>query len=62
MPPGAPHSAARGYGALLDQPGGWVRLAAGLVGRLPVSMLGLGSLLLVADVTGSYGQAGAVRS
>ncbi|EIV91199.1 hypothetical protein FraQA3DRAFT_0633 [Frankia sp. QA3] len=39
-----------------------MRLAAGLVGRLPVSMLGLGSLLLVADVTGSYGQAGAVRS
>jgi hypothetical protein len=54
--------AAHGYGVLLDQPGGWVRVAAGLVGRLPISMLGLGSLLLVADVTGSYGQAGAVSA
>ncbi len=61
--PAVPDSVAtRGYGVLVDQPGGWVRVAAGLVGRLPVSMLGLGSLLLVADVTGSYGQAGAVSA
>ena len=36
--------------------------AAGLVARLPISMVGLGIVLLVAAATGSYGLAGAVSA
>ncbi|OMQ15146.1 MFS transporter, partial [Modestobacter sp. VKM Ac-2676] len=35
---------------------------AALIGRLPLSMLGLGSVLLVQDETGSYGLGGAVAA
>ena len=35
---------------------------AAFVGRLPLSMVGLGSVLLVADETGSYGYGGAVAA
>lgn len=37
-------------------------VAAGLVGRLPISMLGIGTVLLVQSATGSYGLAGAVAA
>lgn len=37
-------------------------VAAAFVGRLPISMVGLGTILLVHDRTGSYGFAGAVAA
>jgi MFS family permease len=43
-------------------PGAAAFSAAGLVARLPISMAGLGIVLLVAGSTGSYGKAGAVSA
>ena len=48
------------YRRILAVPGALRFSATGLVGRLPISMQGLGIVLLVVDVTGSYGYAGAV--
>lgn len=48
-----------GYRALLSTPGGARSSAAALVGRMPIAMLGIGSVLLVADRRGSYALAGA---
>lgn len=52
----------RPYADALRQPGAAVFSAAGLVARLPMSMLGLGMVLLVSSTTGSYGLAGAVSA
>jgi MFS family permease len=48
------------YRRILAVPGAGLFSATGLVARLPISMQGLGIVLLVVDVTGSYGFAGAV--
>ena len=48
------------YRRILAVPGARLFSATGLVGRLPISMQGLGIVLLVVDVTGSYGYAGSV--
>ena len=48
------------YRRILAVPGALLFSATGLVARLPISMQGLGIVLLVVDVTGSYGLAGAV--
>jgi MFS family permease len=48
------------YRRILAVPGALRFSATGLVGRLPISMEGLGIVLLVVAVTGSYGYAGAV--
>ena len=48
------------YRRILAVPGARLFSATGLVGRLPMSMQGLGIVLLVVDVTGSYGYAGSV--
>ncbi len=48
------------YRRILAVPGARLFSATGLVGRLPMSMEGLGIVLLVEDVTGSYGYAGSV--
>lgn len=50
------------YRRILSVPGGFTFSAAGLVGRLPISMMGLGIVLLVEGVTGSYGLAGTVSA
>lgn len=50
------------YGPLLRTPGAPAFSAAALVGRLPISMLGIGSVLLVEDRRGSYALAGAVTA
>lgn len=50
------------YRAVLSRPGALPFSLAGLVGRLPISMIGLGLVLLVEDVTGSYGSAGVVSA
>jgi len=52
----------RGYGALLRTPGALRFSLAGLVGRMPISMLGIGTVLLVEDRRGSYALAGLVAA
>ncbi|WP_240770132.1 MFS transporter [Nocardioides sp. GY 10127] len=52
----------RTYGAVLATPGALGFTAAGLVGRLPISMTGLGIVLLVQSSSGSYGLAGSVSA
>ena len=47
---------------MLSRPGALRFSAAGLVGRLPLSMAGLGMLLLVQADTGSYGVGGSVSA
>jgi MFS family permease len=48
------------YADILRTPGARAFVGAGFVGRLPMAMLGLGTVLLVRGATGSYGVAGAV--
>ncbi|MCL8024343.1 MFS transporter [Nocardioides bruguierae] len=48
------------YGAVLSHPGAKAFTLAGLVGRLPISMAGLGIVLLVQASSGSYALAGSV--
>lgn len=50
------------YRELLGIPGARVFVAAGFVGRMSMSMVGIGVVLLVSTVTGSYGIAGAVSA
>ena len=50
------------YRQVLAEPGTLRSSAAGLVARLPISMVGLGIVLLVSSATGSYGLAGAVSA
>ncbi len=50
------------YRRVLATPGALLFSATGLVGRLPISMSGLGIVLLVEAGTGSYGVAGAVSA
>lgn len=45
---------------VLARPGALRFSAAGFVGRMPMSMIGLGTVLLIASVTGRYGLAGTV--
>jgi MFS family permease len=52
----------RPYRVLLATPGGLAFSAAGLVARLPISMLSLGIVLLISDRSRSYGLAGAVSA
>lgn len=50
------------YRRVLARPGAVAFSLAGLAGRLPISMVGLGIVLLVEDVSGSYGIAGTVTA
>jgi MFS family permease len=50
------------YRRVLATPGALLFSMTGLVGRLPISMAGLGIVLLVQAGTGSYGVAGAVSA
>lgn len=52
----------RPYRELLSTPGGLAFSAAGFVARMPMSMVGLGIVLLVAGRTGRYGVAGALSA
>ena len=47
---------------VLSRPGALRFSAAGLIGRMPMSMFGLGTLLLIASLTGRYGLAGLVSA
>jgi MFS family permease len=63
-PPPAPSAAAAGspYLRLLRLPGALGFSAAGFLARMPMSMFGLGTVLLVAAITGRYGVAGLVAA
>jgi len=50
------------YRDLLREPGAAAFAAAGLLARLPISMLGIGIVFLVEGATGSYGTAGTVAA
>ena len=50
------------YRRILGRPGALRFSMTGLVARLPISMIGLGIVLLVSAATGSYGAAGAVSA
>jgi MFS family permease len=50
------------YRSVLSRPGALTFSLAGLIGRLPLAMAGLGIVLLVQAETGSYGVAGAVAA
>ena len=48
------------YVHLMRRPGARAFFVAGIVGRMPISMIGLGLVILIARESGSYGLAGAV--
>ncbi|GAA1601658.1 MULTISPECIES: MFS transporter [Kribbella] len=48
------------YFHLMRRPGAGAFFAAGILGRMPISMIGLGIVILIARESGSYGLAGAV--
>ncbi len=50
------------YAEIFRIPGTWQFSAAGVIGRVQMSMYGLGTVLLVAAGTGRYGVAGAVAA
>lgn len=52
----------RPYRDLLATPGGLAFSAAGFVARMPISMIGLGIVLLVVARGGQYGRAGAISA
>jgi MFS family permease len=58
----APPLVANPYLQVLRTPHALPMVLAAFIGRLPLSMVGLGCVLLVADETGSYGLGGAVAA
>ncbi|MGY5099524.1 MFS transporter [Streptomyces sp. 900105245] len=50
------------YRALFDAPGTKAFSAAGLIGRMPLSMMGIGVVTMVSRLTGRYGLAGALSA
>jgi predicted MFS family arabinose efflux permease len=52
----------RPYAEVLRIPGAWRFSAAAVIGRMPMSMFGLGTVLLISAGTGKYGVAGTVSA
>jgi Major Facilitator Superfamily len=52
----------RPYADIFQIPGTWRFSAAGVIGRMPMSMFGLGTVLLISASTGRYGVAGTVSA
>ena len=52
----------RPYADIFRIPGAWRFSAAGVIGRMPMSMFGLGTVLLISASSGRYGVAGAVSA
>jgi MFS family permease len=50
------------YAEIFRIPGAWRFSAAGVIGRMPMAMFGLGTVLLIAAATGRYGVAGTVSA
>jgi predicted MFS family arabinose efflux permease len=61
-PPGKLARPLRPYADIFRIPGAWRFSAAGVIGRMPMSMFGLGTVLLISATTGKYGVAGAVSA
>ena len=52
----------RPYAEIFQIPGAWRFSAAAVIGRMPMSMFGLGTVLLISAATGKYGVAGTVSA
>ena len=52
----------RPYAEIFEIPGAWRFSVAAVIGRMPMSMFGLGTVLLISAVTGRYGVAGTVSA
>src|SRR5438445_12841852 len=52
----------RPYAEIFEIPGAWRFSLAAVIGRMPMSMFGLGTVLLISAVTGKYGVAGTVSA
>jgi MFS family permease len=52
----------RPYADIFLIPGAWRFSAAGVIGRMPMAMFGLGTVLLISATTGKYGVAGTVSA
>lgn len=50
------------YRAILSQPGALQFTVAGFISRLPISMIGIGIVLMVSGIYGSYGMAGRISA
>ncbi|MER6028188.1 MFS transporter [Streptomyces sp. NPDC001851] len=50
------------YSALFAEPGTKAFSAAGLLGRMPLSMMGIGVVTMISQLTGRYGLAGALSA
>jgi MFS family permease len=50
------------YAEIFQIPGAWRFSAAAVIGRMPMSMFGLGTVLLISAATGKYGVAGTVSA
>ena len=50
------------YREVLARPGATAFSAAGVLARLPMSMVGIGIVLMVSDIYGSYGLAGRIAA
>jgi MFS family permease len=50
------------YAEVFSIPRAWQFSLAGIIGRMPMSMFGLGTVLLISGVTGRYGVAGSVSA
>lgn len=50
------------YGEIFRLPGAWRFSAAGLIGRMPMAMFGLGTVLFISAGSGQYGIAGSVAA
>jgi MFS family permease len=50
------------YTEIFRIPGAWRFSAAAVIGRMPMSMFGLGTILLISAATGKYGVGGAVSA
>src|SRR4051794_41515782 len=48
----------RPYAEIFEIPGAWRFSVAGVIGRMPMPMFGLGTVLLISAVTGKYAVAG----
>ena len=50
------------YAEIFAIPRAWRFSVAGIIARMPMSMYGLGTVLLISSVTGRYGLAGSVSA
>ena len=59
---GAPRRLLAPYAEVFSIPRAWQFSVAGIIGRMPMSMFGLGTVLLISAGTGRYGLAGSVSA